>query len=103
MTEPIIDGDIRILVDKGADVLYARIVDSEMVTGLECDTDHELIYGLDIDGNIVGVTIIGISLLPQEEWLNHPGRSELPSNLVVVIDRYIGQLEKEFGNVQSNS
>jgi hypothetical protein len=36
MTEPIIDGDIRILVDKGADVLYARIVDSEMVTGREC-------------------------------------------------------------------
>lgn len=55
------------------------------------------------DDNIVGVTIIGISVLSNDEWLKHPGRNELPSNLVVVIDRYIEQLEKEFCNAKSNS
>ena len=96
---PIIDGDVRVLVDKCADVLYARMVDSEIVNSRECDTDYELIFNLDALGNIIGVTIIGISVLSQTEWLNHSGRGELPSAIVEVIDRYIGQsqLEKDLG------
>lgn len=88
---PIIDGDVRVLVDKYSDVLYARMVDSEIVTCRECNTDYELIFNLDALGNIVGVTIIGISVLSQAEWLDHSARRELPKVIVEVIDRYVGQ------------
>lgn len=86
-----IEDGVRIAFDEDVDVLYARLVGSRIVDSRESDNDHELVFGLDDRGALVGVTIVGFRSLTPARWEVHSDRTTLPVELLNVIDRYIAR------------
>ena len=85
-------GGVRLVFDPEGDVLYARQVGADVVDYAESG-DVEIVLARGAGGAVVGVTIIGASMIQPEAWLGPEVRGLLPEGLRTVLDGKIGKLE----------
>lgn len=92
---------MKVLFDKDADVLYVRREGVTIKTSRECPNDPELVLHYDKDDQVIGCILIGLGVLPQEEWERHPDRGLLPKDLQDVISERLEALGEPAERVPS--
>jgi uncharacterized protein YuzE len=80
---------IQCSLDKNQDVLYIKYRDILSHHGKEAPHDGYLILNYAEDGSVVGLQILDATKITWNEWIQHPDRSLIPSDILQVIDRWV--------------
>jgi len=80
---------VKIVFNDLTDVVSAYIADTAASSVTQAPSDRHILLEIDAAGHIVGVEVIGASVIVPERWREHPIRQTLPTTILAELDGWL--------------